>query len=185
MNAKTLGEVLLRVWGVVLLASAVASLGSLSLLFEQTSGPDAAEWRTSALSSAAHLFMTLVIGLSLIRGGHALAARLFKDSSGPNEPIDLATITSLAFSLLGFYFLAVGLRDAIAIGVMLASKASWDETRAYEYFWDRQRQAFVAAIVNIAAGAVLLISRKHLASWWMKLRSSPAANKPPNESAEE
>ena len=170
MNTKTLSQVLIRVWGVVLLVSALASSGNVFLFLG-----GAGEWRGPAVASFINVLFSFAAGICFVRYGDQIGAWLasdLPDGSGPSSSLE---VLSAAFAVLGAYFLVTGLRNGAVVGVELFTKPKWEETATAAYVWERQRQTIVTSVVDTLAGIILLFGRHNIVAgwsrWWRVIRS--------------
>jgi hypothetical protein len=166
MNGTTLAQVLLRVWGVVLIVWALASVGSLFLLLVPALDSAGAAFRATAAASFVQVLVFLIAGIALVRNGDRIGAWLASDldvgaSTTPASPIE---IEAVAFVILGTYLLVSGIGHIASFAVMLLAKPRWDETSALLFAWKGQPGAIVSGVVYVTAGAILLLRRRNIAA---------------------
>ncbi|MHB0972109.1 MAG: hypothetical protein ACYC7A_17415 [Thermoanaerobaculia bacterium] len=183
MNARTLAQVFLRLWGIALLVWGAAGIGNLFLFFvpaEQAS--DVAAFRMSAAATAISIFVYLFVGLALIRNGDRIGEWLVSDlsSEASVSPASALEIQAVALAILGAYFLVDGVRDLAAILGAIVVKPSWDETKTTSLIWDRYRDSLISGAVTTVAGVILLARGQNLAAVlskaWSTIRSREASN---------
>ena len=173
MNAKTLAQVIIRVWGVMLVVGALASSGNILLFL-----PGSGEWRSAAVGSLISVLISLAAGVYFLRQGDKVGAWLASDLEDAGAPATSLELLSAALAVLGVYFLIIGLRSGAAVGFELLSKPKWDETSTAAYVLERQRQALVSAAVDTIAGVVLLVGHHHLVAGWSRLWRSVRSRPP-------
>src|SRR5437016_3802952 len=100
MNGRTLAQVLLRVWGVMLIVFAVASVGNVLLfLIPPGDAPATTAWRAGGTASAVQMAIYLIAGVFLLRNGDRLGAWLVSDLDDPGPPASSAAVEGIAFRL--------------------------------------------------------------------------------------
>jgi hypothetical protein len=176
MNAKTLAQVLLRVWGVVLVVSALAAAGNMLLLLASAVSGRSGGWRASEAAALLYPVVYLIAGSLLIRRGDQIGSWLTSDIDvDAGTPASALEIQVVAFSIVGLYFLVTGLRDLANAAAAALANLQWREPGTLSYIWERQRQLAVAGVVNTVAGIVLLVRRQNIAEalskTWRVVRS--------------
>lgn len=86
--------------------------------------------------------------------------------------IDAREAQALTFAVVGVFVLVDGLQDAAAAASVFWSKP--DAAPAVSYMWERQGEGIIEALVQIAAGAVLILGRDPFVQGWMRLRTGRA-----------
>ena len=142
MNAKTLAQVIIRVWGVMLMVGALASLGNVLMFL-----PGPAQFRGAAAASLMNFLVSFAAGVYFVRNGDKVGAWLASDLQDDGPPATTIEVMSAALAVLGVYFLVAGLRSGASAGV--------------EWFFQpnlagRQRSALASAVVDIAAGILVV-----------------------------
>lgn len=171
MNAKTLAQVLLRIWGAVLIIWAVAGAGSLFLLFLPSAN---ALLRANGAAAALREIVYFIAGILLFRRGDQIGEWLASDIE-PREtpPASALEIEAIAFAILGVYLLVAGIRDIA--GAVPAFFAIPGEITASAVVLGRPGQYAIPGLVNLVAGVILLFRRQDIAAAlsraWRRLRS--------------
>ena len=154
MSAKALAQVLVRVWGLVMIIDVTASLGIIATLF---TGPK--DLMFTLVPSALGIMLRGVFGVMLVRNGDRVGAWLVADIEESGPPADMTQIQIVAFGILGAYFLIAGLALIVGIGYTFLTKPKWDETSNLAYLWERQKEHLGPAIAQTIGGAILLFRR--------------------------
>jgi hypothetical protein len=181
MSAKTLAQLLLRLWGVALIIWGLSSLGNLFFLFVPAQPESAAPaLRASGASAALHVVVYLVAGFFLIRNGDRIGDWLVSDfDAAPAAPASAPEIEAVGFAILGVYFLVTGIRELAGVIGPLLVYPRW-EAGTLALWWPGQRQFAIAGMVNVFAGIVLLNRRHRLApavaKAWNVLRSRDSSS---------
>lgn len=173
MSAKTLAQVLIRVWGLILIVTAVAASGT---LFMFTGG---SQWRAAAASSVTNLVFSFIAGFFFVRDGDRIGAWLASDLEVEGEPTgppaDAKAILSIGLALLGAFYLVEGLRSGAVVALDLVIKPKEDYVNAVAYLWDRDNQAIARAVVDTIAGIILLFGKQNIAGsaarFWRVVRA--------------
>jgi hypothetical protein len=158
MNARTLAALLLKVWGITAIVSALISLGSYAAALPFSSS----EARAVLLSNTAGFILSVVAGVVVLKFATAIATRLFEPSVDAPLVIPAEALLRVFLVTLGLYLCVEGLRNSAVIGFELALKPSWDRAGALETIWDRQREALVSAAVELVSGVAFLRFRRQL-----------------------
>lgn len=167
MSARALTAVLVRLWGVGLVLRVLLVIPGLIAFFVESSvaGSDGAMFRASQMGTLAGIVLTAAAGAILFRFADAIAARLVPSEDGTLATnIDASQLFLIALSLFALFLLVEGAERVVTAAYTLAGKPKWDETRTWEYVWSRHREAIPAALVDLAAGALLLVRRRTFAA---------------------
>jgi hypothetical protein len=173
MDARGLGAVALRVWGLVLLLTAVLAIPVVIMGMTAAAYPEeqAGFIRASQMGSLLNLLAATGLGACLLLWADRLA-RLALPETGPIQlGVDQVQLLSIGLALVGAVTLVGGLEDAAGLGYVLSGKPKWTDMGNTQYLWQRESEAMVRAGVKILAGCVLLLGRSGLARTWAQLRS--------------
>jgi hypothetical protein len=174
VNGRTLAEILLKVWGVTLIVSALASLPMVVTMVGISGEPEGAQAglvRSSQIVSMINPAVMAFLGIALITSSARLAERLIPDTAPLAIEADGHQLQALAFTVVGVFVLVDGLRDAAVALYALATKPEWMSDGTMPYLWHQQREAMIGGTVRIAAGVVLIVGRHALGRSWRKVRS--------------
>ena len=173
MNAKTLAELLLKIWGITLLISALASLPVTLLMITASSGnnSEAAFLRASQNGSILHLVIQALVGTAIIVWADNITDLIESDTTPLQIDTSTAELQVLGFALVGIFVLVDGLGNVAATVYVWFSRPSFDQTDPVSYIWTRQNEAIVRALVQVVAGALLIFGRETIVHGWSRLRS--------------
>ena len=162
MSGRVLAQVLLRIWGVVLIVWGISATSNV-FLFWQTAP---AMGRATVVSVVLNVVVDLVAGIYLVRNGDRLGAWLVSDlDEGDALPVSTEGLERVGFGILGIYFLVWGFSGVAANVVSLKS------SDAGEMLSTLSTRGGVSAFVRLLAGALLLLRREGLTKAWRALRS--------------
>ncbi len=179
MNAKTLAELALKVWAVLQLISAAASV-PVFVLFGlarwKAEGEGALILRLTQHTNTILLVTQVVSGIAVLVWADRIVA-LFEDDTTPLQlDADRSDLQSLAFAVLGVFFLVPGLENVAAAAFALWSvPSSWNQADTMSVVWERQGEAIVRGVVQIGAGVVLVFGRRGIARTWSRMRGQRLA----------
>lgn len=172
MNAKTLAELALKIWGVILLVSALTSLPVVLLMAAAGSGSDAQAslFRLSQLASILSVVIQAAVGTAVI----VWADRITDLIESNTEPIQIETniteLQALGFALVGVFILVGGFQNIASAAYVLLNKPQLEGTDALTYTWDRQKETIVKGLVQVIVGLLLVFGRQTIADGWSRLR---------------
>jgi hypothetical protein len=176
MSAKTLAELALKIWGVVLLLGALFSLPAALWMtwIVPTGEPQAGFIRASQIGYLLSVVVQALAGIVVLVWADRIVA-LFESNDTPLQ-IDMssAQLQVLAFAILGVFILIDGLQNAAAAGYALFTRPEQVDT--VSYMWARQGESMIKGAVKIAAGAFLVFGREAVARGWSRLRGEGAAD---------
>ena len=173
MNAKTLAELLLKIWGITLLISALASLPVTLLMITASSGnnSEAAFLRASQNGSILHFVIQALVDSAIIVWADNITDLIESDTTPLQIDTSTAELQVLGFALVGIFVLVDGLGNVAATVYVWFSRPSFDQTDPVSYIWTRQNEAIVRALVQVVAGALLIFGRETIVHGWSRLRS--------------
>jgi len=176
MTGRELAGIALRVWGVEVIAGALASLPS-TLLFASITpaiNVETAAIRASQVGQILDLLLRTALGAGLTLHADRIVGWVIP--AGPPLRIDVyaSELAALAFALVGLYLLVAGAADIMASIYTMATKPFWpmNSDGTFWYVWERERQAIVRGFVQVGAGTVLMLGRSALVNAWWWLRSA-------------
>jgi hypothetical protein len=174
LTARTLAEILLKVWAVTLVVHGL--LGLAQVISQFMSPLNGREWRIVASWNLVPLILTLVAGITLLKFSPAIARRLDPAPStgehGSQMPLPSASLAVVAFGVLGASFLVEGLRDLASALFQLATKPSNADINL-NFMWQQSPQAVIGAAVQTVAGLALLLGREGIAHFAIRVRETP------------
>jgi hypothetical protein len=173
MDGRGIAAVALRIWGLVLLLGAVAALpGSLLVARASPSPPEQTEFiRASQNAILFQLAAYAILGLCLLLWADVVARWSIPETPHVQVGIDMSQFLTVGLVLVGVGTLIQGLGDSVVSGYVLMRKPQGDEPGALSYLWERQPETLVRAVVDLVAGAILVLGRAGLARAWAQVRS--------------
>ena len=174
MNAKTLAELALKVWGAVLILGTLLSLPATVWMVwtVPTEDPQSALIRASSFGYVLNVIVQAVGGVVVLVWADKIVALFEADVTPLAIDASHAQLQVLAFAIVGIFVLIDGLQNAAATGFALVTMP--DETDTWSYMWQRQSEGMIKGVVQIGAGAALVFGRQALARGWSRLRGQPA-----------
>lgn len=156
MTAKAFAQVLLRVWGVVLIVSALIWMASAVTV--------AYNGRAFVIPLVMRLLIELGVGLTLIRNGDRIGAWLVSDIEADGPPMNGVQAQAIGLAILGAWFLIRGLSDLLGISLVYFNPPTPDEAGFTASLREKQFRAMIIGGVQAAAGAILLLRRVDFAT---------------------
>src|SRR5262245_32660351 len=174
MTAKSLAELALKVWGVMMIVGALTALPANLAMWGtiDRAAAQAALFRTSQMVSTAALGFRAFAALGLIVWSDRVVNWIVSDGPSLRIAIRAAEARTLAFAVVGLSVLLDGLQNAAVVAYTLYSKPAI-ESQTLSYLWSRQRDSLVRAVVHRVAGFVLLGGRDYLVGVLARMRSEP------------
>jgi hypothetical protein len=175
MNAKTLAELALKIWGVTLLIGSLASLPVTLLMSVASPGNDsqAALIRASQIGSILHFVIQALVGVAVIVWADNITNLIESDVTPLRVDTSTAEFQALGFALVGVFVLVEGIQNVAATAYVWFSRPSFDQTEPLSYLWTRQNEAIGRALVQVVAGALLVFGRDAIVHGWSRLRGQP------------
>ena len=167
LTAKSLAQVLLRLWAVTLLVEVALAIPTFVSQFLGTGTPDAS-WRLVAGWTFVHVALTAIVAFSVFKFADPIADRLVQGSV-ESDPLTTMSFQAVAFGVLGAYFLIHGLRDSAGLLFQLATKPRYINENL-SYLWEQSAGGLVGAVVQTVAGIALLLGRNGFVVAWQKIR---------------
>jgi hypothetical protein len=171
MNAKTLAELALKLWGVVAILSAVLAIPpALWMVWTVPAGdPQAAVLRASQISYVLNVPVHLVGGIVVLIWADRITAIFEADETPLQIGMNGPDVRVLAFAIVGLFVFVSGVQNAAGAGYVLWTKPEPVDT--VSYLWARQGEDLIEAAVQIAAGAFLIHPRETILQGWSRLRA--------------
>jgi hypothetical protein len=107
-------------------------------------------------------------GLAVMVWADRIVALFEADTSALQIALSPTRLQILAFGISGVFVLVDGLQNAAAAGYALYTKPEFVDTALY--MMERHGETMASAIVEIVAGAALVLGREGLATGWARLR---------------
>jgi hypothetical protein len=172
MNAKSLAELVLKVWGVILFLGALTSLPATLWMFgaAPTSDPQNALMRASQMYYVLNVAVQALAGFAVLVWADKIVALFESDTTPLQIQATGAELQVLGFALVGVFVLIGGLQNAAGAAYALFSMPKFDQADRWSYMWERQGEAMVKAVVEVVAGALLVFGREALVRGWSRLR---------------
>jgi hypothetical protein len=173
MTASTLAELALKIWGVILVLGGILELPAalwMSAMFP-SSDPQAVLMRRSQVAVMLGIMAQGLGGLVILVWADRIVA-LFESDNTP-LPMDVTgpELQRLAFAVVGVVVLIDGVQSAAAAGYVLLTKPP--EIDALSYMWQsRQHESMIKGIVQLVAGALLVLGRESIVEGWTRLREA-------------
>ena len=179
MNAKTLAELALKIWGIILAISALASL-PVTLLMAATASGGGAQDQLIRLTQRASILSVVIqaaVGTAVVVWADRITNLIESDTAAAIKiDADIADLQRLGFGLVGVFFLVGGLQNAASAAYVLVTKPTLEGTDALIYTWDRQKEAIIKGFVEVIAGVPLVFGRQAIADGWSRLRGQSKAD---------
>jgi hypothetical protein len=171
MTSRSLGTLALKVWGVTILISAVTILPAALAMLKTMSGsdPQTAMMRTSEVVAIVNLVFRAVVGAAIVVWSERIVSFMVAEEPPLDINISMAEIVPLTFGVVGIFVLVDGLQNVAGVVYALYAKPQFIESTA-SYVWERQYEAIVRAVPQVAAGVLLIAGRGAIARWWLRLR---------------
>lgn len=174
MTAKSLAELALKVWGVVMVVGALTALpGNLALIGTiSDADPQAALFRTSQIVSIAVVVFHAFVAVGLIVWSDRIVSWIVPDGPSLRIAIRANEARAAAFAVVGLFVFLDGVQNATVVAYTIYSKPAI-ESQTFSYLWSRQRDSLVRGIVQLAAGFFLLGGRDYVVDVWTRMRGEP------------
>ena len=127
MNAKTLVELALKVWGIILLVGALVSLPVALLMVNVPAGDDSqAAWvRATQRGSVLHLVIQVAAGVAVVVWADGITNLIESDTAPLHIDASARDLQVLGFALVGVFVLLHGLENIAATAYVWFSKPGW------------------------------------------------------------
>lgn len=175
MTIRTLGILLLKLWGLLSFVGGLISLVSLALLVAAAPETgDAGMNRYMHLTTALSAVVSLAFGAILLFGAGSIVRMIYPDAdseaAGGFDRYTLADLQSVAFGAVGAYLAISALRNIAELVYAIARQPDWDTTGQLTLVLEQRQEELAGAAVQLLFAVVLLFSRSALASAWSRLR---------------
>jgi hypothetical protein len=179
MTIRTLGILLLKLWGFISFMGGLISLVSFALLLATApDGGDPGMNRYMHLTTALSAVVRIAFGAILLFGARGIMSVIYPDADSEAAAVPdrytLVDLQSVAFGAVGAYLAISALRDIAELAYTIARQPDWDATGQLTYVMERRQEDLAGAAVQLLLAVVLLFSRSTLASAWSRLRPMKA-----------
>ncbi len=172
VTAKQLAAVLIKVWALTLIVSAILGLQAVLAQYFAPEARADASWRIVAGWNFVNVLVGVIAGTVLLLYASRIAAKLTGDlTSVQGSTGNVATIEAVAFACVGLYFAVRGIREIVVVLFELATKPQY-ETDSLSYLWRTVPETLVGAIGQTVCGLILFFGRNGIATGWRAVRSS-------------
>ena len=174
MNAKTIAETALKVWGVLLVIGALLSIPTTLWMVWALPGDPTQEAiiRASKGGYVLNIVIQALGGVVLLVWADKIVALFESDVTPLHIDVSLAQVQVLAFAIVGVFVLIDGLQNAALSGYVVLTTPG--DTDRWSSLWSRQGEGIIKGAVQISAGALLVAGREAFARGWSRLRGQPA-----------
>jgi hypothetical protein len=164
MTSRSIADVALRIYGVTLLFSALATIPNIGL-FSIAASPEfpQAAVRVQQVTYILNVALYAGVGAFLLRDPSPIVQRFIPEGPPFKMAITAKDLTTLAFTLLGLWEVIGGLVTlGPALYGFMTKPEFLDQTGRWQFMWERQRDAVVRGAVEMALGGLLLVARQAL-----------------------
>jgi len=174
MTGRAMASIAVKVWGVILVVGALASSPS-TILFATLAPPvgaDTAAIRASQIGQMLNVVLQAGLGIALVLVADRVVRWVVPDGPPLRIEVYASELAALAFALVGVYVLVQGAENIVATVYTLLTRPWWPISKdgPFWYVWERQREAIVRALVQIAVGVPLVFGRRAIVNAWWWLR---------------
>jgi hypothetical protein len=164
MSTRALTEVILKVWGVIVIGSALTSVGSIAagLASDAPAGTPSGAFHAILRSNALLVAFGAAVGVLLILIAPWLSRKLFPASADLMLSVSSDLLLNIGIVILGLFQIVEGVLNAARIGVLFWLKPSFDQVPAAVYAWRYNPEALVSAVAALLLGGLLLGLRSWL-----------------------
>lgn len=162
MSAQTLLEVLLKFWGVVILASTLTPIPS---LFYVLPGSTPEFTRAQVLVIAAGVATNATVGACLLLLARTLSQFIMPGADSTRIEWPAGGLLEVALVALGIFLMVGGLKLAVIVGVELLRAQTWVKAGLQESAWEHQRSNFASGATELLAGYLVLRFRRRISQW--------------------
>jgi hypothetical protein len=136
------------------------------------SDAQAIAFRATQLGHVLNVCAQVLLGAATIALSTRVAGWLVPDGPPLTIEVYASELSALGFGLVGLFVLIQGAENIVAAVYTVFTRPSWPAAdNAFWYVWEPQRQTIVRALVQIAAGVLLMFGRSGLVNAWWCLRS--------------
>ena len=168
MNGRDIAEVALKTWAVVLLAGFIISGPAILIMIAQE--PEGGLTRAVQAMQLVQLLAGVLVGLGLLIWARKVSRWVIPETQPLQVAIDITQLSAMAFALAGVFILVDGLQDAVSSTYIMLNKPRSDPRGPLSYLWEQHREATLRAVVQMAVGIYLILSRKGVGRGWSQLR---------------
>ena len=172
MSAKNLAVILLKCFGIWLIATAVlrlpAAFEALRWVGDDSSGMSS---RHIFLLQAAVALVYAALGLLFLFNTNLVVQRLFRDLEEPTQPAPTPfSYQAIGFSLLGVWALSGGIPDLVSRAVVLATIYGAKGQPEMSPWLISTKTQLLDGAVRTVIGAILFFGSRKIASAWFRLQ---------------
>ena len=173
MDGRGIAAVALRIWGVVLLLGAVASVpGSILAARAAAWPPEQAEFiRASQNASMFQLAASAILGLCLLLWADRVAGWAIPETPHAQIGVDASQLLTVGLALVGVGLLVQGLEASASLGYVLMRKPQGVDIGGPSYLWEQHSERMVRAGVDVVAGVTLVLGRAGFTRAWAQVHS--------------
>lgn len=175
MSGRSIAEVALKTWAILMLAQVVIGVPSTLILMTAQTGPDDQWTRSMEAMQVVGLLAGILVGLCLLIWGKQVSEWVIPETATLQIGVDANQLSVIAFALVGVFLLAGGLQDAISLGYIFIHKRL-NPLYNQEYLWIQEQEVVVNAILHITVGVFLILGRKGIGKTWSRLREFPTGS---------
>ena len=165
MTLRRLTEVVLRVWGLMLLVRAIIAASQQLGFILAGSASDEAVFRAQSISMIGGVLVFGAAAVIVLLFAPAIAERIVGEDAPVSTSVSFAEALVVGLSLLALVFAVSGGREVVMAVYTLATKARWDQTPSLEYVWEQRRAAVVMGMFELLVGIGVLLRRHALTAW--------------------
>lgn len=172
MNYNELSSLLLKISGLIIIIFTVINIPNYFIGYYSTQnffGNEVSDLAAFLGSVFLPAFITIAIGFLLFKFPKTVTNKIIAGSS-ESSSADLKTITAVAYSAIGMYFVAFSIADlvywAIYYGMIL------NELKTNEFFTIDNKVKVIATFVELLIGLILLLGSSGINNLIIKIRSS-------------
>jgi hypothetical protein len=164
VTSRSIAHVALRIYGVTLLFSALATIPNIGL-FTIAASPEfpQAAIRVQQITYIMNVALHAGVGAFLLRDPSPIVQRFVPEEPPLTVAITASDLTTLALTLLGLWEVMGGLVTlGPALYGFLTKPEFLDQTGRWQFMWERQRDAVIRGAVEMVLGGLLLVARDAL-----------------------
>ncbi|MDQ3282052.1 MAG: hypothetical protein M3Q69_11635 [Acidobacteriota bacterium] len=180
MTVRTLGVLLLKLWGVLRLVdgfTGVLGLGLAAFLPAEMSQPGMR--RYVLLSGGLTLVVNLAIGALLLTGAERIMAMIGVRDDEPlavtPDTYSARDLQSVVFGGIGVYLAIVSVSSILQIVYRIARQPAWNGAQQLQFLLARDQEQLAGAAAALVCAVILLVNRSALAGLWARVHPMGAA----------
>ena len=174
MTIRTLGILLLKLWGLMWLIGGVVSFANMMVMAVQTPGSDPGADRFIRMTGGLTAVVMIAAGTLLLLGARRIVSMIYPDAEAETPIVpdrySLAELQSVVFGGVGAFLAISALRNMAELIYAIARQPAWDTTGRLAYAMEGRQEDLAGAAVQLVFAVLLLFSRSALAAGWARLR---------------